>query len=298
MRKNQKASEVKTSLQEERRDVKTLLASTVEAAALRIPPDLQSQSADWKARVMQVVAGEEYLIRALRTKEGARSIVKCMSAVADAGLSYGGDRPDVWLCAKGGEFYNVISADGLIRRAMAVGAIKSVRVGIVKEKDDFGGIDAVDGRVLRHVMHGGERGKTLGIYAVVDMTDGSKRAEYASAKELQEHADNYGQRDKSGKLLFGWTKSFDQRASVVVVKRLLRWIKGFEEITAEEERIEKTVEGRAEDALDQVIEQGIAAAIASPAAIEAPPTEEEAASATRQAASATAVNDDREDLGL
>ena len=216
------------------------------------PKDVKINKDVWVGSALSVIDKHDYLKTVFKEKVGKVSFLNCVRLLAMTGLGLGGVKPEAYLIAKGNEFIVVITADGFIARAKRHNGLKNITCQAVGENDEFSGFDACNARIDRHIVRG-DKGETIGYYAMAEWDNGSKTTHYMTHQEVVNFKELYAQSKKGGGNLPSWEKSFQQMAFKTCIKKLLRYIalgscvQELEDVENETAQNIKTVEGRATD---------------------------------------------------
>lgn len=111
----------------------------------------------------------------------------------------------------------IIDYKGFVTMAMRCDKVSKVEAFAVREKDHF---RLVNGEV-EHIVDDpwGDRGKTVGYYAVCQFQDGAKKYEVMSKDEI----DSVRKRSKSADK-GPWVTDYDEMAKKTVFRRLSKWL--------------------------------------------------------------------------
>lgn len=108
---------------------------------------------------------------------------------------------------------------GIQKRVRNSGLIDSIRAHVIKENDEFAWIQGMEERIDHRPLFPGDRGKTIGAYAIAEFKDGSSQFEVLDIQELNKIKNS----SKSSK--FGpWVDWFDEMARKSAFKRLAKWL--------------------------------------------------------------------------
>lgn len=188
------------------------------------------------------------------------SIITGIVKAAELGLELSGPLGHAYLVPRyskeaGGQVATFqVGWKGLVLLAMRTGRIASFPVRTVYAKDKFN-ITYGDKQSITHEpCYQGERGDSIGYYAIAIYRGGGSDFEYMSKEEVVEHKAKYGGNGP------GWSSAFDAMGQKTVVRRLCRRLSLCPEAQAqvmEEEYIEHGVPLRPQlenvDAVDEII---------------------------------------------
>ncbi|QHJ84057.1 MAG: hypothetical protein [Caudoviricetes sp.] len=122
---------------------------------------------------------------------------------------------DVWI--KKAQYLPMFT--GIQKRVRNSGLVDSIQAHIIKENDHFVWQQGMDDRIDHQPLFPGDRGKTVGAYAIAKFKDGSYQFEVMDINELN-RVKNASKSSKFGP----WVDWFDEMARKTVFKRLAKWL--------------------------------------------------------------------------
>lgn len=121
----------------------------------------------------------------------------------------------------------VIGYKGMIELGHRSEKIQSLIARTVRANDHFDLEYGLEDRLEHRPLLRGERGPSVGYYAVAKFTTGGHAFIYMSREEVEEHRDKYAMaRNKAGEIVGPWADpmQFDGMAQKTCVRQLAKWI--------------------------------------------------------------------------
>jgi len=232
----------------------------------------ENQDVYFKRALLNIFENNEILSLA-QTEDGAKSIFKCLAAALQMGLQIGGQIPQAYVVAMpsgNNKKKAVLIPTFTGYRFIAVSAppvLEDIYISAAYEKDKIS-IDKPNG-VVKHEIHTGpDRGKLVGVYAILTNLNGTMRADWMSRKEIENVRDNHSssyiafKAKKLSSKNCAWETDFDQQAIKTAGKRFLKPYAALKEglfmaLACDEDKIVVPVEGDIEDRVSQSLDNVI-----------------------------------------
>ena len=186
------------------------------------------QAAFMKSAMMCIMESDE-LQKCMTTPAGQASIYHALRYAAGTGLSLNPQEGKAALIAYAGKVEYQVMKGGMIELAMASGKVKFITSDIVYEGDDFTLEKTMDGDTYRFKPALMERGKVMGYFAALRMTDDTVHVKWIDIVNMEAHKKQYGKGISNVKS--AWNTSFDGMALKTVLKALLRSLEISPELT-------------------------------------------------------------------
>lgn len=184
---------------------------------------------------------------AVQTNQGKQSLMDSLRYAAATGLSLNPQEGKACLIAYGDKVQYQIMKNGLVQLALETEKVEFITGEIVRENDTFRITKNMSGDNYDHSIALSERGKIIGFYSAMKLTEGGQHVIYMSRQEMEEHRDRYAKglyhnyTDNKKGIKKGdprpdhaWHKSFEGQGIKTVIKRLLTRVSIAEDNTFEE----------------------------------------------------------------
>jgi phage RecT family recombinase len=178
-----------------------------------------NHAAFMKSAMMCIMESDE-LQKCMTTPAGQASLYHALRYAAGTGLSLNPQEGKAALIAYAGKVEYQVMKGGMIELAMASQKVEFITSDIVYEGDEFNIEKTMDGDTYRFKPALMDRGKVIGYFAALRMTDATVHVKWIDIVNMEKHRDQYGKGVK--KENSAWNKSFDGMALKTVLKALLR----------------------------------------------------------------------------
>lgn len=147
------------------------------------------------------------------------SFLAAMMQSAQLGLEPNTPLGQAYLIPYGNKVQFQIGYKGLLELAQRSGKIKMLYAHAVYENDDFNIEYGLEQKLSHTPLLKGDRGETVGYYAVYHLKEGGYSFIYMTKEEVLSHAKNKSKTFNSGP----WQTDFDEMAKKTVLKKLLKY---------------------------------------------------------------------------
>lgn len=165
----------------------------------------------------------EELKNAMTTPQGQASVFYALTHAASTGLSLNPAQGEArlatyWNKDAGSYVANMeIDKGGYLTLSTKQGC--TVMSDIVYSEDDWTLEKTFDGDKFSFAPNRKERGEMDGAFCAIREKNGTVHVTYMTLKQIEEHRDKYGRRNKQGELNSIWTKSFPEMCLKTVTKK-------------------------------------------------------------------------------
>lgn len=186
---------------------------------------LKSMEAEIKLALPSLVSDETWLRGALTVLKGNPKLLACdkysllaaMMNAAQIGLELTPALGQVYLVPYGNQVQFIIGYRGLIELAYRSGMVQKVEARGVCENDAFE-LSFGEGGHIKHVpLVNGDRGATIGYYAIVTLNGGAMLYEYSPKENIIKHAQQFSKSYNNGP----WQTSFGSMAEKTVLRDVI-----------------------------------------------------------------------------
>ena len=161
-----------------------------------------------------------------------RSFIGALMTASQLGLEIGSDLGQAYLVpffnkkSKSNECQFILGYRGMIMLARQSGKVVSITAQCVYEKDHFEFEYGIDEKLKHIPIFEGDRGKFIGAYCIVKLTDGGYQFVFVPAEKIQKIKTE--QLDKItndyAKKYSPWMSCFDEMAAKTAVRRLFKFL--------------------------------------------------------------------------
>lgn len=147
------------------------------------------------------------------------SFIAAMMESAQLGLEPNTPLGQAYLIPYGNKVQFQIGYKGLLELAQRSGKIKTLYAHEVRENDEFDIDYGLEQKLVHKPLLKGNRGETIGYYAVYHLDTGGHSFVFMTKDEILEHAQKFSKTFKFGP----WQTDFDAMAKKTVIKQLLKY---------------------------------------------------------------------------
>jgi phage RecT family recombinase len=184
--------------------------------------DIAKHGDQYLQRAIISISGNESLKGCLATRPGQLSVIKSIQKAATMGLQIGGQFPQCHLVGYADKAELIVSAQGYKHAAIhGNGAtLEDIEVSRVYEGDKVR-IDKGAATVSHQIDPMAERGKLVGVYAIITKRNGKRLVEYMSKADALRIRDAHSTAYKSGRSS-PWKTDEDAMVEKTAIKAFLR----------------------------------------------------------------------------
>jgi recombination protein RecT len=173
----------------------------------------------WLKTVALCIVENPDLMACLATQAGRISLKHALRFAATTGLSLNPQEGKAALVPINGKVNYWPMKNGLVELALNTGAIARIRMNAVRQEDHFRVTESMDGNKYEFAPNVKKRGKIIGFFCAIKLTDGSSVVEYMTREEMEHHRDTYGKDKRQDS---AWNKSFEGMGIAKVTKRAIK----------------------------------------------------------------------------